>query len=96
VSGQSTIGKVTNHNQEDLMATKDTTTTDAAVASATDLAAREADAVTHDRATTPVGAGRITFKGHNAKAGYPFRVYEGQVEALVDGEWVPAEDAQAL
>ena len=55
-----------------------------------------ADAVTHDRATTPVGAGRITFKGHNAKAGYPFRIYEGQVEALVDGAWVPAEDATPL
>lgn len=54
------------------------------------------DAVTHDRAVTNVGAGRITFKGHNAKAGYPYRVYEGQVEALVDGEWVTAEDAQAI
>ena len=78
------------------MATNTTTTTDAAVASAQDLAARDADAVTHDRATTPVGAGRITFKGHNAKAGYPFRVYEGRVEALVDGAWVDAPDATPL
>jgi hypothetical protein len=55
-----------------------------------------ADAVTHDRGTTPVGNGRITFKGHNAKAGYPFRIYEGQVQALVDGAWVEAEDAAAI
>ena len=60
------------------------------------VTATTADAATHDRATTPVGAGRITFKGHNAKAGYPFRIYEGQVEALVDGAWIPAEDATPL
>jgi len=63
-----------------------------------DLPALEADApaVTHDRATTPVGAGRVTFKGHNAKAGYPYRIYEGRVEALVDGAWVEAVDAQPV
>lgn len=54
------------------------------------------DGATHDRAVTNVGNGRIQFKGHNAKAGYPFRVYEGQVQALVDGAWVEAEDAQAI
>ena len=56
----------------------------------------DAPAVTHDRAVTNVGSGRITFKGHNAKAGYPFRIYEGRVEALVDGAWVEAEDATAI
>lgn len=63
-----------------------------------DLPALEPDApaVTHDRAVTNIGSGRITFKGHNAKAGYPFRIYEGRVEALVDGAWVEAEDSQAL
>jgi hypothetical protein len=55
-----------------------------------------ADAVTHDRATTPVGAGRITFKGHNAKAGYPWRSYDGHIEALVDGQWVEAVDSQPV
>lgn len=54
------------------------------------------DAPAHDRAVTPVGSGRITFKGHNAKAGYPFRIYEGRVEALVDGAWVEAEDSQPV
>jgi hypothetical protein len=65
---------------------------------ATDAPALEADApaVTHDRSTTPVGAGRITFKGHNAKAGYPYRIYEGRVEALVDGAWVEAVDSVPL
>lgn len=63
-----------------------------------DVPALDADApaVTHDRATTPVGSGRITFKGHNAKAGYPFRIYEGRVEALVDGAWVEAVDSQPI
>lgn len=63
-----------------------------------DLPALEPDApaVAHDRAVTNIGSGRITFKGHNAKAGYPFRIYEGRVEALVDGAWVEAEDSQAL
>ena len=78
------------------MATNTTPTPDPVTASNLDLAAQAAPAVTHDRATTPVSAGRITFKGHNAKAGYPFRIYEGQVEALVDGAWVLAEDSTPL
>lgn len=73
-----------------------TNTPDPATASAVDLANQDAPAVTHDRAVTNVGSGRITFKGHNAKAGYPFRIYEGRVEALVDGAWVYAEDSQPL
>lgn len=71
------------------------TTDEAAAFSATDAATTPA-VVDHDRGTTPVGSGRITFKGHNAKAGYPYRVWEGQVQAYVDGAWVDAPDAQAV
>lgn len=77
------------------MATKPTTD-DAAASSAADLVEADAPAVTHDRAVTNVGAGRIRFKGHNAEAGYPYRIYEGQVQALVNGAWVDAPDAQAI
>lgn len=82
------------------MATKTVSDDQAATASTADLA-QAADTtatavVDHDRAVTPTGAGRITFKGHTAKAGYPFRVYEGRVEALVDGAWVVAEDSQPV
>lgn len=75
------------------MATNSTTP-----ATAPDLPALEPDApaVEHDRAVTNVGAGRITFKGHSAKAGYPFRIWEGQVQALVGDTWVDAPDAQAV
>jgi hypothetical protein len=78
------------------MATKPVSSDEAATASAVDLVEADAPAVLHDRAVTNVGSGRITFKGHNAAAGYPFRVYEGQVQALVDGAWVEAPDATAL
>lgn len=78
------------------MATNTTPAPDPAVTSGQDLINQDAAAVTHDRAVTNVGSGRITFKGHNAKAGYPFRIYEGQVEALVDGAWVVAEDSQPI
>jgi len=77
------------------MATTEATPTPDPIVTAT-AASVDADAVSHDRGTTPVGNGRITFKGHNAKAGYPFRIYEGQVQALVDGAWVEAEDATAI
>lgn len=76
-----------------------TATTDEAVAAGLEdamVAAAGRDTVAHDRAVTPVGAGRIRFKGHAAKAGYPFRVWDGQVQAFVDGEWVDAPDAEAV
>lgn len=82
------------------MATKTVTDDDAATASTADLAqaadTTAAAVVDHDRPVTPTGDGRVTFKGHNAKAGYPFRIYEGRVEALVDGAWVEAVDAQRV
>lgn len=69
---------------------------DQAAASAEDLATSAAPVLEHDRAVTPTGEGRITFKGHTAKAGYPYRVFDGQVQALVDGAWVAAEDSQRV
>lgn len=84
------------HLEDKTMATKPTPTEDPAVSSAEDLVASDAPAVAHDRAVTNVSPGRITFKGHNAKAGYPFRIYEGAVQALVDDTWVVAEDAQPV
>lgn len=82
------------------MTTK-TVTDDQAAAASTAAVAETADAqaaaiLDHDRPVTPTGAGRITFKGHTAKAGYPYRVWDGQVEAYVDGAWVVAEDAQPV
>lgn len=50
----------------------------------------------HDRATTPVGAGRIRFKGHQAEAGYPFRVWDGRVQAFVKDAWVDAPDSEVI
>lgn len=77
------------------MSTKPVSNEDAAAASTQDVAAAPA-VVDHDRPVTATGDGRVTFKGHAAKAGYPWRVWDGRVQALVDGEWVDAEDAQRL
>ena len=77
------------------MTSKPATNEDATAASVEDLALA-APVVEHDRHVTPVGDGRITFKGHSAKAGYPYRIWDGRVQALVSGEWVEAEDAQRV
>lgn len=76
------------------MATKPVSNEAATAASVEDLATTEV--ASHDRATTPVSAGRIRFKGHNAAGGYPFRIWEGQVQALVNGDWVEAVDSVPL
>lgn len=78
------------------MTAKTVTNEAATTSSLEDLAVADAPAVTHDRAVTPVGAGRIRFKGHNAAAGYPFRIYDGQVQALVGDAWVEAVDSEAI
>lgn len=77
------------------MTTKPVSNEDAATASTEDLALAT-PVVDHDRAVTATGDGRVQFKGHTAKAGYPWRVYDGRVQALVNGEWVEAEDAQRV
>lgn len=69
----------------------------ATAASTADLAqAAGSTVVDHDRPVTATGDGRIRFKGHSAKGGYPYRVFDGHVQALVEGAWVEAEDATRL
>lgn len=78
------------------MTTKPVSTEAADTASTQDLADTAPAVVEHDRPVTATGEGRVQFKGHAAKAGYPWRVFDGRVEALVDGAWVEAEDAQRV
>ena len=83
-------------NLEWIMTAKTVTDDQATAASTAALAAAEAPVVDHDRPVTPTGAGRIRFKGHTAQAGYPWRIYEGRVEAYVDGAWVEAPDSEPV